>query len=236
MTDGVESPPVSTGYILDFLQAERSEDGTELLSLHFTAIQIGAIPVPVGTVHVPVIKTPNGELYIVKPKVQISAPPRRSWRQCRRNPSCLKQFLYARIRCLITAAKTRASMLAQKLTYKGCSGKSQGDISNDPSTYDGRRNREFGRSVARAMRMVLAPIIIGLTAGLTACAFGMLIGHGLAALWVHSRRRRNDRPVVDQEQGDASEKEGLMDSEYEEVPPQYEDEARGEISLPAEKE
>lgn len=236
---------------MELLKSEKSpSDGdAELLSFHFTPIQVGGFPVPVGTVSIPVIKSSNEELFIVKHKAEALPPPQRSWRQCRRNTSCLKDLLFSRIRDVIQAAKARALLFSNKLSFKGCSGKphhhGHGSLEQHDGFHgrphgefhhDGHRHKAFAHSFVRATRLFIIPMILGLSAGCIACALGIAIGHGLAALWIRHRRSRNHPQNTDTEQGDATEKEGLMSTDHEDSPPLYEDEVDREIRLPAEKE
>lgn len=248
--DGEKSTPVPMGYALEIQRTRKFREFKEL-SFHFTPISVAGYPVPVPTVYLPVLMVPKAGLFIVKQRAAALPPPTASWRQCRRKPRCLRQLLVARIRSLIAAAKMRAIHAAQRLRLKGCHGK-QGKHGQAKSSspyygiprFSGQHHghhghhdsSRFAHAFSRSLHRIFVPALLGLFAGVTACALGLVVGHGIAALWIRYRRRGASRPTPDREQGDESEKEGLMVSEAHDSPPTYEEGDYGEISLPAEKE
>ncbi|KAL1956759.1 hypothetical protein VTO42DRAFT_6812 [Malbranchea cinnamomea] len=231
-SDNLASRPIPFGYIVEVSAPELDEDesGAKLLVVHFSVVDVGGVAVPVDTVHLHLIKIKNGPLLLVKDKVETSPTCKFSWRQCGSRPKCYKNLLIARIRSLIAAARARAAAAANKLPFKGCRGKHH--------AYGGHHHHQhsqFAHAFAHALRSFVIPAVLGLCAGVTACALGMLIGHGIAALWIRYRLRQSPRGRPDQESGDDSEKEALMEGE-EDLPPRYEDTEHGQITLPAEKE
>ncbi|EAW12645.1 uncharacterized protein ACLA_010710 [Aspergillus clavatus NRRL 1] len=77
------------------------------------------------------------------------------------------------------------------------------------------------RTVSRIIRYVVVPAVLGVLAGLTASALGMLIGQAVVFLWQRYRRT----PVRENEEaGTVLEKEGLMTESSESHPPAYSDE------------
>ena len=142
----------------------------------------------------------------------------------------MKRLLVQRVHAALLAAKERISGITDKLNFKGCVGRLGGGRPGHRHGHHGH----FGHAVAHAIRSLIVPAVLGLSAGITACALGMIIGHGIAALWISIRRRSSPR-LSDQETGDHEEKEGLMPMD-EDLPPRYEDGEEGHISLPVEKE
>ncbi|CAG8205321.1 unnamed protein product [Penicillium olsonii] len=81
----------------------------------------------------------------------------------------------------------------------------------------------FARTFSRVVHFIVVPAILGVLAGLTASAVGMLVGQAVVFIW---QRYRGTQPIEHKaawEQGEACEKQGLMtDSRYsEEVLPEY---------------
>ncbi|TQB70755.1 hypothetical protein MPDQ_008102 [Monascus purpureus] len=74
--------------------------------------------------------------------------------------------------------------------------------------------------ISRAIRFVIIPAALGVLAGLTASAVGMLVGQFAVFLWRRYRRSGQDQSAVHSEQGSDSEKQALMNDE---LPPKYED-------------
>ncbi|KAF3482458.1 uncharacterized protein GIQ15_05217 [Arthroderma uncinatum] len=235
------SQHIATGYVLELLQTPESsnEQGPELLTFYFTPLQVGGLPAAADTLYIPVIKTARGNLVIVNSKVEASSAPRIAWRQCGRDAQCWKRLLVARIAATLRAAKTRAALFAAKVssTWKGChgkpygSGRMQGGRMHHGPGHHRYQNPTFSRAFARALRFVIIPAIIGLCISLVVCYIGSLVGHCFVALWRYSRGRRDThRRSLDsaQENGEAGEKEGLMDD----VAPEHEDQLHGQIRLP----
>ncbi|KAJ5134717.1 hypothetical protein N7526_006082 [Penicillium atrosanguineum] len=78
----------------------------------------------------------------------------------------------------------------------------------------------FAHTFSRVFRFILVPAILGVLAGLTASAVGMLVGQAVVFLWQRYRGTKPQEHKAAWEQGDACEKQGLM-SESENVLPEY---------------
>lgn len=78
----------------------------------------------------------------------------------------------------------------------------------------------FAHTFSRVVRFILLPAILGVLAGLTASAVGMLVGQAIVFLWQRYRGTEPQEHKAAWEQGDACEKQGLM-AESEEVLPEY---------------
>lgn len=228
-SDNKESTPLPFGFVVDVTTPKLPEDetGAQLVIIHFSIVDVGGVAVPVDTVNLHMIKVENGPFLLVKDKVETTPTCKFTWRQCGTRPMCYKNLLVARVRSLIAAARARAAAAAKKFSFKGCGGRRLHGHGGHRHPHHGR----FRHAFSRALRAFVVPALLGLSAGVTACALGMLIGHGIASLWIRYRRCQG-RPV--EESGDNTEKEGLM--AYEDLPPNYEDEEHGQIQLPAEKE
>jgi hypothetical protein len=70
------------------------------------------------------------------------------------------------------------------------------------------------------VRFILLPAVLGVLAGLTASAVGMLVGQAIVFLWQRYRGTEPEEHKAAWERGDACEKQGLM-AESEEVLPEY---------------
>ncbi|CAG8009839.1 unnamed protein product [Penicillium salamii] len=81
----------------------------------------------------------------------------------------------------------------------------------------------FARTFSRVVHFIVVPAILGVLAGLTASAVGMLVGQAVVFLWQRYRGTQPAEHKAAWEQGEACEKQGLMtDSRYsEEVLPEY---------------
>jgi len=81
--------------------------------------------------------------------------------------------------------------------------------------------------VARVLLTVVIPLLVGILAGMLTYLVGMVVGTGIALLWIKIRARRQQyAPVAladtDEEDGRESlEKAELVDEEYVEAPPVY---------------
>ncbi|OAX83555.1 hypothetical protein ACJ72_02085 [Emergomyces africanus] len=237
LSDDKISIPLPVGYVFESLAPIPVDDGSgnELLVFNFMVIDVAGYPVPVDAVSLRVIQLPNGDLVMLGADIE-EATPRMSWRQCRRKSKCLTNLIIARIRAIIATAKARAMSAAKKL--KGCGGWKgmQGMTTPAGTPHHGFKDPSFGRAFARTLHVVIVPALLGLSAGLFACIIGVVVGQGIAALWSRYRRSSNNRVNAHVENGDAAEKEQLFVPENDELPPQYEDENHGDITLPAEKE
>jgi hypothetical protein len=78
----------------------------------------------------------------------------------------------------------------------------------------------FTHTFSRVVRFILVPAILGVLAGLTASAVGMLVGQAVVFVWQRYRGTKSQEHKAAWEQGDACEKQGLM-AESEDVLPEY---------------
>lgn len=245
--EGQASPPIHLGYAFELLPTQASNDvDAKLVTFLFTVIEVSGYPVPIDPIQIAAIQA-KGDLFLVNAEVAETPRSPISWRDCRRGPKCLKDLLIARIGQIMAAAKARAHYAASRLPFKGCHGKKPAHGAPAPGNPNmapqqgshGMNNYHayhsgFARAFSRALRSIVVPAVLGLSAGVIACSIGMLIGRGIAALWIRCRRG-SSRQIVDAEQGDEVEKEPLVDEE-DDFPPEYDDAAQGKIQLPAEKE
>ncbi|CEJ60099.1 hypothetical protein PMG11_08685 [Penicillium brasilianum] len=68
----------------------------------------------------------------------------------------------------------------------------------------------FAHTFSRVLRFIVVPAILGVIAGLTASAVGMLVGQAIIFLWQRYRGIKPQEHKAAWEQGDACEKQGLM--------------------------
>ncbi|OJD23976.1 hypothetical protein ACJ73_04664 [Blastomyces percursus] len=239
-SDDKTSFPLPVGYVFERLAVQSTNDksGSELLLFNFMVIDVAGFPVPADAVSLRVLKLPDATLFMLGVDIEEAAP-RMSWRQCRRRPRCLKRLIIARIRAIIASAKARAKAAAEKI--KGCFGMKgmkgmKGMTHPAGSHHHGSKDQSFARAFARSLHIVIVPALLGLSAAIFACSVGFIVGHGITALW--ARYRRSSRNCINArvENGDDVEKESLFVPEDDELPPQYEAEDHGDITLPAEKE
>ncbi|KAK2742398.1 hypothetical protein FQN55_007836 [Onygenales sp. PD_40] len=251
-SDHKTSSPLPVGYVFERLVRSPVADnsGAEFLVFNFMVIDVAGYPVHVDTVNLRVVQLPNGDLFMVGADIEQTSPKMMSWRECRGSPSCLKSLIMTRIRSILASAKTRAMAAARKI--KGCGGRKpyhggfvapagpyRGKPHHGPHHGPHRHRSSFAKAFARTIHAIMVPAILGLSAGILACAVGVvgvLIGQGIAALWLRHRRSSNTRGRTDNEHGDDVEKEPLYVPEGEALPPQYEEEDYGTIVLPIEKE
>ncbi|KAL2010313.1 hypothetical protein VTN00DRAFT_6120 [Thermoascus crustaceus] len=257
-SDGLETDPISLGSALEVMPivAAKDDPGAQLLSVRFTVLDLAGHPVPLETVAMAVINTSEGQLYIARTEVEETGPDRLSWKQCRGEPKCLRRLLFARLRALIAGAKARMMRVASRLPIsKGCHGKPR-LMQGHPSKHlpDGERppfwrhgglphrphhhmhHSGWERTFSRIVRFIVIPAVLGVLAGLVASAIGMLVGQVIVFLWHRYRRCGTDRSTSTVEYGTDTEKEALMAESPDDLPPQYDEEDHGVISLPTEKQ
>jgi hypothetical protein len=270
--EGKDSDAVPVGYALEIMPVPHNphdEPGYDLIDIRFTVLDVESQPVPVDTVAISFVQTPQGELFIARSGIEKTTPinDHTSWKECHGKAKCLQELLMARIRGLLAGAKNRVMGMA-KSGRKGCHGKSKGktmghhghDSNGMPfpppppfeehafeveelghggphghhahGFSDNGRARPhhhhgphgaFARTFSRIVHFIVVPAVLGVLAGLTASAVGMLVGQAVVFLW---QRYRGTQPVEHKaawEQGEACEKQGLMaDSRYsEEILPEY---------------
>jgi hypothetical protein len=81
----------------------------------------------------------------------------------------------------------------------------------------------FARAFSRIVHFIVVPAVLGVLAGLTASAIGMLVGQAVVCLWQRYRGTTSVEPKAAWEDGEACEKQGLMiiPPSSEEVLPEY---------------
>lgn len=81
----------------------------------------------------------------------------------------------------------------------------------------------FARTFSRIVHFIVVPAILGVLAGLTASAVGMLVGQAVVFLWQRYRGTNSAERKAAWEQGEACEKQGLMpeSTSPEDVLPEY---------------
>ncbi|KAI1944210.1 hypothetical protein LOZ57_004886 [Ophidiomyces ophidiicola] len=245
-SDMMTSQPVPVSYGLEFQPVKIPNSNTNMMVFHFTVLNLAGFPVPVSTVYLPTVVSPNGDLLLLKDKADVLPMPMKSLRQCRRNRKCLKHLIIARIRAFILAAKHRALNIAKTLSFKGCHHKGpktshlhHESPSHENMQQDGNshvhhhhKSMKFANRFCHILKTIVLPGVIGLVAGIILLIFSLQLACGIVAVRAFYRQRREQR-VSDQERGDDVEKEALMDDEQ---PPQYNEADYGKITLPAEKE
>lgn len=245
--DGAKSDPIPLGYALEVMPLAASEDepAVELLAVRFTVLDLDGYPVPLNTVVINLVHDGKGNFYIAKTDIEETAPNPVSWRQCHGKPSCLRTLLFNRMRALFASAKSRVFGMASKMRgSKGCHKLNRPDAwtqgqpghANHPHNQMQHMYRAgLERTVSQIVHFVLIPAILGILAGLTASAIGMLVGQVIVALWLRYRRSKGQQSNASLEQGSESEKQGLMAESADELSPAYTDEVTEE-TVPAEKD
>lgn len=246
-SDDVASPPLDIDTLLEKMPEVAATDGTgsSLKTIRFTILDLGGIPISVDTVTLNVITTGDGLSYFGHSELESSPAHPVPWKQCRREPQCLKALLMARIRWFLDAAKTGAKAATNKLPFtKGCNGKAkqqahgkQGHGGKHPhhhkGGHHGMHQGKFAHAFNQALHLIIVPALLGVLAGLVAIATGMLAGQLIVFVWLrHRRQTARSRPSSGPESGDDMEKEALI---VDDVPPQYEDRDHGVIVLEEEK-
>jgi hypothetical protein len=288
--EGEGSDAVPVGYALEIMPVPHSphdEPGYDLIDLRFTVLDVEDHPVPVDTVAISFLQSPQGDLFIAQAGIEKTTPinDQTSWKECHGKTKCLQELLMARIRGLLAGAKNRVMGMA-KPGRKECHGKSKGSTLGHhgphgphddhheegpdgmpfppppPFEEEGFEVEEFGhdgphdgphggphghhahgfsdngrppphhhhgphgafaRTFSRVVHFIVVPAVLGVLAGLTASAVGMLVGQAVVFLWQRYRGTQPAEHKAAWEQGEACEKQGLMvESRYsEEVLPEY---------------
>ena len=225
-TDGKVSGPIPLGYVFESLR-EVSPEGEDigLFNIRFTVIDLDFHPVPLNSVVLSVIREPTGDLSIVSVGIEGTAEEDTlSWRQCRGKPTCLKNLLFDRIRSLVASTKTRVSEMSSRVKTPPPSDAhrpSHHRCSHPPHAGAGPQHRPHYRHrpswqhmFVKIVRFAVIPAALGVLAGLTASAVGMVVGHFIVVLW---QRYRGSAPTEisasRMEQAPQSEKQPLMDEE-----------------------
>lgn len=247
--DGELSAPVTVGYALEVMPVASTsdEEDFQLLDVRFTVLDLEMLPVPLDTVAIALIVGPDGNLYIARTEIErtTTEPQQLSWKQCNGNPKCLQALLVSRVRGLLAAAKERVMGMAStsKMSgFKDCAkgkhmkGKHHAHHKGDKVGRPHRHHMHhphhgaFSRTFSRVVHFIVVPAILGVLAGLTASAVGMLVGQVVVFIWQRYRGTQPQEHTAAWEQGDACEKQGLMTESTEDVLPEYtEDEARGSM-------
>lgn len=252
--DGELSAPVTVGYALEVMPVASSSDKEDfqLLDVRFTVLDLEMLPVPLDTVAIALIVGPGGNLYIARTEIEktTTEPQQLSWKQCNGNPKCLQALLVSRVRGLLAAAKERVMGMASTSKMSGikdCAkgkhvkgkhmkgkhhGHHKGDKAGRPHRHYMHRphHSAFSRTFTRVIHFIVVPAILGVLAGLTASAVGMLVGQVVVFIWQRYRGTQPQEHKAAWEQGDACEKQGLMTESAEDVLPEYiEDETRGSM-------
>lgn len=239
-SDGKESEPIPIGQMVEVMPRATStkEPIIELSSIRFTILDLDFHPVPLDTVVIDVIQDHTGELFIVKTDIEETTSDRLSWRQCRGKPKCLRKLFISRVRALVASTKARMLSMGSRITgHKGCHGPPMNPSDGEHPPFEKgshhghhgpphgpphgpHHHSAFGRTFSRLVRFVLIPAALGVLAGLTASALGMLIGQLVVFVWLRYRRPAIERSPVQLEEGTDVEKEALV---ADELPPKYEE-------------
>lgn len=249
-SDGKETKPLKLGFALMALPLAPPQDDMELLQIRFSPLDIDGHPAPLDTVSITAIQTTAGELFILRSEIELPAgqDDHASWKKCNGDTQCLRHLIFDRIRALVSSAQAHMMNLKSKLGLgKSCHGKPHstnhklghpgpnfGEFEEGhrfqgqhPRPHHHHMNR-LRRTLFRVVRFVIVPAVLGIFAGLTASAIGMLVGQAVVFLWMRYRRgSRSSRSASALEQGDISEKAVLlMEDEVpnEELPPYTDDE------------
>lgn len=247
--DGAESEPIPLGYALEVIPVPASFEnpGLELLAVRFTVLDLDGHPVPLNTVAIGLIHDGKGNFYIAKTDIEDTAPSSVSWKQCRGKPNCLRKLLFVRMQTLFASAKARLLGIASKMRgSKGCHKLSRPHAGHSPFWGQGHAGRPhhmhhmhhagFERTMSRIIRFILVPATLGVLAGLTASALGMLVGQVIVSLWLRYRRSKSQQPNANLEEGTEYEKQGLMVESADDLPPAYTDDESAPEVAPAEKD
>jgi hypothetical protein len=249
-SDGQETEEQKLGFAIMAFPLAPPQDDMELLQIRFSPLDIDGHPAPLDTVSITAIQTAAGDLFIVRTEVELPAgqDDHASWKKCKGEMQCLRHLIFDRIRALVQSAQAHMMNLKSKLGLgAGCHGKpsaaghrkpghhrqgldefAEGDHEG-PHEHPHPHHHSHGlrRTLFRVVRFILAPAILGILAGLTASAIGMLFGQAIVFLWMRYRRTttRSDSTL---EQGTASEKAVLMEEDLNEELPPYADDTEAE--------
>ncbi|KAH8702434.1 hypothetical protein BGW36DRAFT_372851 [Talaromyces proteolyticus] len=253
-SDGKETDPLKLGFALVALPVAPPEDGLELMQIRFSPLDIEGHPAPLDTISLAMIKTASGDLFIARTDIEPPAgeDDHESWEQCNGDIRCLRRLVLLRIHALFQSAKAHMMNLKSKILHanKGCHGKPRiahlkhghhGEADAGELRHPGHRwganghqhphhRHGWRRTVSRIVRFIVIPAVLGVLAGLTASAIGMLVGQLIVFVWMRYRRSTTSRSTSTLEQGTTSEKYGLMveDAPEEDLPP-YRDEDQPQL-------
>lgn len=235
LEDGELAGPIPVGYALEVMPVASPSDepNADLLSVRFTVLDLESRPVPVDTIAVTLIKDSEGQLYIAKTEIEKTAtePEHLSWQKCEGKPRCLQELLAARVRGLLASAKERVMGMASKAGRKGCPKHKEmmtmghhahhGYENADHPHHHMRPQDALAHTFSRIVHFILVPAVLGVVAGLTASAIGMLVGQAVVFLWQRFRGNKSREHKAAWEEGDSCEKQGLMIEQSDEVLPEY---------------
>ncbi|KAJ5649417.1 uncharacterized protein N7484_003140 [Penicillium longicatenatum] len=94
-----------------------------------------------------------------------------------------------------------------------------------PHHMHGPPHGAFAHTFSRVVRFIVVPAILGVLAGLTASAVGMLVGQAIIFLWQRYRGTKKQEHKAAWEEGNSCEKQGLMTESTEEYLPEYTEES-----------
>lgn len=249
-SDGQETEELKLGFALMALPLAPPRDNMELIQIRFSPLDIDGHPAPLDTISITAIRTTEGELFILQSEVEQPAgeDDHASWRECKGEMQCLRQLIFDRIRALIQSAQAHMMNFKSKLGFgMGCHGKphaahrrpghrrpefgefeeghgfphGDGEHPHPPHPpHPHHHSHGLRRTLFRIVRFILIPAVLGVFAGLTASAIGMLVGQAIVFLWSRYRRGTAGRSTSTSEQGSDSEKAVLMeeDASNEELP------------------
>lgn len=95
----------------------------------------------------------------------------------------------------------------------------------NPENADRSPNGALAHAFSRVVRFILVPAVLGVLAGLTASAVGMLVGQVVVFLWQRYRGTKPQKHKAAWEEGDVCEKQGLMTEPSKDALPEYTEES-----------
>lgn len=148
-----------------------------------------------------------------------------SFKQCHANLKCLKEILGRHIDRMWTAAKDRFVAVAHKAIgrcpvrgahdmppFRGLHGHFESKFGSPQYQKYHGHHQAFAHTCSRVLRSIVVPAILSVLAGLTASAIGVLVGQVVVFLWRRYRGTNSEDHKASWGQGEAREKEGLMES------------------------
>ncbi|KAI5304327.1 hypothetical protein KEM56_006619, partial [Ascosphaera pollenicola] len=129
-SDGVESPSLPFGYVIETFQTAPKDDQDEsvdgLITIRVIVVDLNGVPINMEPVEFRMIRTagPEHDLLFAQVDIEPTMPGDGApvgWRACSGSPKCYHKLLAARLRMLFASAKFRAAKLAGGV--KGCMGK-----------------------------------------------------------------------------------------------------------------
>ncbi|KAJ6034794.1 uncharacterized protein N7446_009548 [Penicillium canescens] len=108
-----------------------------------------------------------------------------------------------------------------------------GSDAGRPHHHHSPHHGAFARTFSRVVHFIVVPAVLGVLAGLTASAVGMLVGQAVVFLWQRYRGTKSPEHKAAWEHGEACEKQGLMaESRHsEEMLPEYTEPSETRASL-----